>query len=360
MIRPVSHVSAMSAYALAELAAPDGKSLTSLSQNESLRPPSPLALEAGKRAMDNANLYPDPDWVELREGLSSVHAVSARSILCGCGSIELIACIARAFADERNAVLAPAHAYPFFRTAAQLARARFDTAEEVENCVSVETLIAAVQPDTRIVFIANPGNPTGSRIANSEVWQLRDELPDDVLLVVDEAYGEFADHLDSPVFDLVERGNTVVMRSFSKAYGLAGLRVGWGVFPQAVAAEMRKVMNPNNITVASQAAAVAALADAAYMCGTCKMTADLRNRFRTRLRTAGFDVPESFTNFVLIRLRDADQARRADQALRREGFFLRPQGGVGLANCLRATIGTTEQMENAAQLLEDWRRGETE
>ena len=360
MIRPVSHISAMSAYALADLAPPEGKTLISLSQNESLRPPSPHAIEAAAHAMHDAQLYPDPDWRALREGLSLLHDVPAQSILCGCGSMELIACIARVFADEENAVLAPAHAYPFFRTAALLARARFDTAREDDNQVSITSLFAEVRPDTRIVFVANPGNPTGSCIANSELRRLREDLPDNVLLVIDEAYGEFSDHLDTPLFDLVDRGDTVILRSFSKAYGLAGMRVGWGVFPPVVAVEMRKVMNPNNVTVASQAAALAALTDQQFMRDTCKITAEVRHRFSKRLLEAGFDVPESHTNFVLLRLRDADQARRADEVLRREGVFLRPQGGVGLAHCLRATMGPADSMDIAAGLLEDWWEEETE
>lgn len=272
--------------------------------------------------------------------------------------MELIASIARTFADEQNAVLVPVHAYPFFQTAAHLAHARCDFAPEVDNTVSVDSLLATIQSDTRIVFVANPANPTGTRIPNGELRRLRKELSENVLLVIDEAYGEFADHLDTPIFDLVKRGDTVVLRSFSKAYGLAGMRVGWGVFPSDIAVEIRKTMNPNNVTVASQSAALAAVADQAYMRETCRLTELNRGGFRDRLISSGFDVPESFTNFVLIRLHDVDQARGADKLLRSEGVFLRPQSGVGLPNCLRATVGSTEQMTLTADLLEDWHWGE--
>ena len=156
MISPVAHIAAMSPYALAELNAPEGKRLISLSQNESLHPPSPRAIRAAARALEAGHLYPDPDWGELRAALSDLHGIPAAGILCGNGSMELIAGLAQAFADERNAVLAPAHAYPFFRTAAQLVRARFDTAPEEGGRVSVDALLEAVRPDTGIVFIANP------------------------------------------------------------------------------------------------------------------------------------------------------------------------------------------------------------
>ncbi len=354
MIRPVAHVATMSPYALAQLIAPDGKRLVSLSQNESLRPPSPLAIAAAAKALAAGHLYPDPDWGELRAALSGLHGIPAEGILCGNGSMELIACLTQAFADERRAVLAPVHAYPFFRTAAQLARARFDTAPEIDGRVSVDALLQRVRPDTGIVFVANPGNPTGTRLSRDELLRLRKGLRKDILLVIDEAYGEFADHLDEPMFDLAESGDTIILRTFSKAYGLAGMRVGWGLFPGEIAEELRKVMNPNNISVAGQAAATAALADQDYMVETCRQTAVLRDGLQRRLQLAGYDVSESFTNFVLIRMGSPDTARRADEALRAEGVFLRPQGGVGLADCLRVTIGAAENINLAARLLERW------
>ncbi|MDG1431016.1 MAG: histidinol-phosphate transaminase [Paracoccaceae bacterium] len=359
MIRPVQHIGAMSPYALAQLDVPAGKSLISLSQNESLRPPSPLAIKAAAAAVQAAHMYPDPEWVVLREALSELHDIPAEGILCGNGSMELIGCLTQAYADDKNAVLAPAHAYPFFRTATALARARFDTAPEEDGRVCVDNLLNAVQPDTRIVFVANPGNPTGTFISRQELVRLRDGLASDILLVIDEAYGEFADHRDAPMFDLVERGNTVVLRTLSKAYGLAGQRVGWGLFPPAIAREVRKIMNPNNISLAGQASASAAIIDQTYMRETCDMTAQLRDRFRDRLMSAEFDVPESFTNFVLIRFASAEQVKSVDAYLKAEGAFLRPQNGAGLAHCLRATIASAEDLNTAAGLLESWKKEET-
>lgn len=357
MIRPTPHVVAMSPYSLAELNAPAGKRLISLSQNESLRRPSPQVDDAVANAVANAHLYPDPEWAGLRNELAALHRIPASAILCGNGSMELIACLTQTYCDEQGAVLAPAHAYPFFLTATELTRARYDAAPEEGVTASVDALLAAVQPDTRIVFIANPGNPTGTRIPRAELVRLREGLRGDILLVVDEAYGEFADHLGEPVFDLVGRGDTVILRTFSKAYGLAGMRVGWGLFPESIAGEVRKVMNPNNISAAGQAAAAAALSDQAYMRETCAITARLRDGFLHRLREAGFDVAESFTNFALIRFDDARAAQQADAALRAEGVVARAQSGVGLSDCLRVTIGTAEELNFAASLLEHWAMG---
>ncbi|QGX96807.1 aminotransferase class I/II-fold pyridoxal phosphate-dependent enzyme [Roseovarius faecimaris] len=356
MIPPVPHIGSMAGYALADLSAPAGKRLVSLSQNESLRPPSPAVAEALARAATSPQLYPDPDWTVLREAIADRHEVTAANILCGNGSLDLIGCLARAYLDPGTAALAPAHAYPFFRTATQMTGARFDTASETGATVDVDALLAQVTPETRIVFVANPGNPTGTRISRAGLLRLREGLPGDVMLVIDEAYGEFADHLGERMFDLVERGDTVVLRTFSKAYGLAGMRVGWGLFPPAIAAETRKVMNPNNVALPGQMAAHAALLDHDYMRETCAQTAVLRDAFATRLRAAGYELHESFTNFALIRFASPEAAESANRALRTDGVFLRPQGGAGLPECLRATISVADDMDLAASLLEDWAR----
>jgi len=359
MIPAAPHIACMAAYQLADLSVPPGQRLISLSQNESLRAPSPLVAEVICRAAQAPHLYPDPDWRTLRDEIAALHGLDPAGILCGNGSLELIGALARAYLGAGDAALAPAHAYPFFQTATRLTGARFDVAAETALCADVDALLAAVTPQTRLVFLANPGNPTGTRLPRSELLRLREGLPDYVLLVLDEAYGEFADHLNEPMFDLVVRGDSVVLRTFSKAYGLAGMRVGWGVFPPQIAGELRKVLSPNNVAFAGQLAARAAVQDQAFMRETCAQTATLRDGFIARLRDAGLEVLDSFTNFALIRFASVAEAGSADAALRAEGVFLRGQSGAGLADCLRATIGRPEDMAVAAEVLEHWAgRGE--
>jgi histidinol-phosphate aminotransferase len=347
-IRASARIEAMSAFALADLG---GHDVPTLAQNESAFPPSPHAIAAGQEAAARSPLYPDPDWTVLRNTLAAAYNVDRDLILCGNGSMDLIACTIRAFAHEGGEVLATSYAYNFAAAATAQAGAIFVKAAETDFVVSIDNMLAAVTPATRVAFLCNPGNPTGTRIANSEILRLRAALRPDILLIVDQAYGEFDEQDPRSIFDLVGEGNTVVLRTLSKAYGLAGARIGWGLFPPPVAAQVRKLQNSNNVTVVSLAMAVAALEDRDYMRLTVTRTAAIRDRFADRLRAAGYNVVPSSTNFVLIRFGDVEAVRLAEQALRQEGIIMRNVGGYGLADCLRATIGPESVMENALRIL---------
>lgn len=352
MIRAVDHIRAMAAYALADLGAPD---TVSLAQNESAFPVSPAAIAAGQAALHRKPLYPDPDWSDLRAAIAQVHGVPADNILCGAGSMELIGCLIRAYSGPGDHVLGTDYGYAYVASATAQVRADYVKAREVDLTVSVDDILAAVTPDTRIVFVCNPGNPTGTLIPNAEIIRLRDTLPGNVLLVVDQAYAEFADRDHDPVeiFALIARGDTVVIRTFSKAYGLAGARVGWGLFPSEVAIELRKLLNPNNVSTLSQAMATAAMRDQPHMRDTVARTAAIRDRFADGCRALGLSVPRSHTNFVLIRFADAATAQKADAALRKAGLLMRGMGGYGLADCLRATICDTAVMERCLTVLKE-------
>jgi histidinol-phosphate aminotransferase len=347
-LKAAAHVGPMSAFALANLG---GHDRATLAQNESAFPPSPLAIEAGRNAVGRSHLYPDPEWTLLREALGKAHDVEPSLILCGAGSMDLISCTMAAFAGPGDEVLGTAYGYNFAASAAARAGATFVKAAELDFRVSVDSILEAVTPATRIVFVCNPGNPTGTRVENGELLRLRAALHDDVLLLIDQAYGEFDEQDPRPVLALVERGDTVVLRTLSKAYGLAGARVGWGLFPPPVAAEVRKMQNSNQVTKASLAMAVAAVEDHAYMRGTVTRTIAIRDRFAQELRLAGYDVPESWTNFVLIRFSDPAAAAAAERALRAADIIVRGLSGYGLTDCLRVTVGPPETMDRAVRIL---------
>ncbi|MEL7466196.1 MAG: histidinol-phosphate transaminase [Pseudomonadota bacterium] len=354
---PVDKIAAMAPYALADLSAPRGVAPVSLAQNESALPPSPLALEAAARALAAGALYPDPDWTDLRAAVAEVHGLDPAAILCGAGSMELIGALAHAYLGPGRRALTTEYAYLFFRTATGLAGGAVDIAPEADLTVDVDALLSRVRAETAVVFVANPGNPTGNRIAASELRRLRRGLPDRVLLVIDEAYAEFAEAPGETLFDLAASGATVILRTFSKAYALAGMRVGWGVFPAVIGGEVRKVLNPNNISGPAQAAAAAAMRDQAHMRGVVQRTAAIRDGFIAGARETGLSLADSFANFALLRFPNAAAAEAADQALRAEGLLMRGMGGYGLPECLRATIAEDDAMHRALNILS--RRGAT-
>ena len=355
MIRSTALLDDLSPYgSVAFDIAPDHR-LVALAQNESAMPPSPHVVRAVQAAISTEHLYPDPDWTDLRSAISEVHGILADGILCGAGSMELIRCLAQSFAGPGDEILSTAYGYAYFSVAARMVGATYVAAPEDKNFrVDVDALLAAVTARTRIVFIANPGNPTGTLLSASEVERLRDGLRPDILLVVDEAYGEMADPTGKGMLAMVSRGDTVVLRTFSKAYALAGARVGWGLFPSGVAAEVRKVLPPGNVSGIAQAAAAAAVRDQAYMHAVRKATIATRTRLLAALADMGLGTTESETNFVLIWFESEDAATAADAALRAKGVVLRSMAGYGIAHCLRATVGTDEDTEFATQILGNW------
>lgn len=348
MIKACPYVAAMGAYALADLG---GQEKPTLAQNESAFPASPMAKAAGAAALERAWLYPDPDWQALRDGIAGTYGIDRDLILCGAGSMDLIDTVIRAFSGPGDEVLGTSYAYLFAAAAAARANAAYVPAPEANFTVSVGAILAAVTAMTRIVFICNPGNPTGTCIPNSEVLRLRHALREDILLVIDQAYGEFDDQDQRPVFALAERSDTVILRTFSKAYGLAGMRIGWGIFPAAIGAEIRKLQNSNNVTIVGLAMARAAIGDQVHMRNTIDRTSAIRDRFRAGLAAAGYEIPQSRTNFLLIPFADTQAARRADAELRQAGIIMRGLSGYGLAHCLRATIAPEEIMHEALEIL---------
>jgi histidinol-phosphate aminotransferase len=181
-------------------------------------------------------------------------------------------------------------------------------------------------------------------------------LPDDVLLLVDEAYAEFAEpKFHAPLFDLVELGNTVITRTFSKIYGLAGLRVGWGYLADDIRDQVRKVLNPGSVSLLSQVAARAAMEDQEAVREVGRLIAQQREYLSTAISALGLTVVRSQTNFILVDFVTAEDAVSAFEFLRKHRLVVRPMGGYGLPSCLRITIGTGEQMQMTAQTLAEWR-----
>jgi histidinol-phosphate aminotransferase len=232
------------------------------------------------------------------------------------------------------------------------------TAAETNLTADVDKLLAAVTADTRIVFIANPNNPTGTYLCKDELARLRAGLPAGVLLVLDAAYAEYMEHGDYTAGEsLVDAGDNVVMtRTFSKIFGLGGARLGWAYCPPAIADVLNRVRNPFNVTSAAQAAGVAALGDVAFMERSRAHNTEWRNWFTSEARALGLEVPDSVCNFVLVRFpaeagRDAEAA---DAFLRSKGIIARRMGAYRLPDCLRITIGLEDEMRAALAALAEF------
>lgn len=347
----------MAAYALPDISAAEGRAATVLAQNEHAFPPSPQVQQAVAEAVASAQRYPDDTCGALRAAIAGVHGLDAARIVCGVGSMELMSSLMLAYLAPGARLLMTEYGYLFMRTLCQLAGASLDVAEEIEYRVDVDRVLRQLRPDTRLVFVVNPGNPSGSVIHNDEIRRLRAALPEDVLLLVDEAYAEYVESdFHSPLFDLAETGNTVITRTFSKIYGLAGLRVGWGYFPAEVAMQLRKVQNPGSVSSVSQAAARAAMDDQASAAEARQRIAVQRDFLSAALRALGLEVVPSQTNFILVDFKTPHQAESAFSYLRRHGLVVRPMGGYGLPACLRITIGTEPQMQAMAATLGAWRK----
>jgi histidinol-phosphate aminotransferase len=329
-----------------------------LASNEGALGPSPRAMAAYQAMAGDLHRYPDGSCRELREALAAKYSLKFENIVCGAGSDELLGLLCRAYAGPGDEVLYPQHGFLMYPIAAKTAGATPVTAPEKNLTTDVDALLAKVTAKTKIVFVANPNNPTGTYISADEMKRLRQGLPEHVLLVIDAAYAEFVNRNDySSGVELVEAGsNTVMCRTFSKIHALGGVRLGWAYAPANVADVLNRVRNPFNVPAPAQAAGIAALADQAFT-DLCKAHNEMWLPWLTgQVRALGLDVTESVCNFVLIRF-SKDPAKNADAAdkfLTSKGIIGRKMGGYGLGDCLRITIGTGEEMQIVVDALKEF------
>lgn len=311
-----------------------------LSSNENPHGPSPAAVEAFRAAAGSLHRYPSSDHAALRAAIGEVHGLDPARIICGAGSDEVITFLCQAYAGPGEEVIHTEHGFLMYRISALAAGAVPVAVAERDRVVDVDAILAAVTPRTRLVFVANPANPTGTMLPAAEVARLAAGLAPDVLLVLDGAYAEFAEVPDGAAALAATRPNVVVTRTFSKLHGLGGLRIGWGYGPRAIIEVLNRLRGPFNLSTAQQAAAEAALRDRAHAAYCLAENARLRGWLAGRLRALGLGCDASQANFVLARFADAAAAGAADAALRAGGIIVRRVAGYGLPHCLRITVGT--------------------
>lgn len=357
--RPKPWIEAIHAYVPGKSSGDDGRPLIKLSANENPLGTSPAALAArGAGLASDPSLYSDPDSTALRAAIGTLHGIDPARIVCGTGSGELLTIAASAFAGPGDEVLYVRYGFSLYEIAARRCGATPKVAPDNNYATDVDALLAHVSPATRVVYLANPNNPTGTLTSRSELARLQAGLPSDVLLVVDQAYAEYvAAGDDDGALDLAAtQPNVLVTRTFAKAYGLAGDRVGWGYGSTQVIDLLNRLRGPFNVSLTAQAAALAALGDQEFVARSAQHNAQWRSWFAHelgQLGNHGLTVIPSHANFVLVLFEGAVSAETAFNALMAAGYIVRWPKGQGLGHALRITIGHEADMRAIAAVLRD-------
>ncbi len=317
-----------------------------LSSNETPLGASAAAIEAFGKNADMLHTYPDGSSRVLRQAIGAAYGLNPERIVCGCGSDEILSLLAQIYLTPGDEAIFTEHGFLVYKIAILAAGATPVSAPESDETANVDAILERVTDKTKIVFLANPNNPTGTYIPHDEVRRLHAGLPSSALLVLDAAYAEYVRRNDyeSGVELAGQAGNVVMTRTFSKIYGLANLRLGWAYGPAAIIDALNRTRGPFNVTGPAQAAGVAALGDRAHVEAAVAHNEKWLSWLSEQLTGLGLRLTPSAGNFLLIHFPDdaGKDAAAADLLLREKGFVLRRVGAYGFANALRMSIGTEE------------------
>ena len=347
-------------YAGGEAVVPGVNRVIKLSSNESALGPSPAATEAYRREANAIHRYPDGGALALREAIAATWQLDPERIVCGAGSDDLLCLLAQAYGGLGTETIVTRHAFAMYPIYARYAGSAVVTVEERDLTADIDAILAAVSPRTSLVFLANPNNPTGTFLPWSEIIRLRNGLPEHVLLVLDLAYAEYlSDPRAAEVIGLIDSAaNTVMTRTFSKIYGLGGLRLGWAYGPAEVIDVLNRVRSPFNASRPAQAAAIAALGDRDHFEASRSHNRRLRTWLVEVLESTGIAVRGEEGNFVVADFGSVGRsAEAADRAFRSRGIIVRRLAGYGLPGMLRITIGTEADMEALAEAAAHFMQG---
>jgi histidinol-phosphate aminotransferase len=346
------------AYVPGKSSAPGVAKIFKLSSNESPLGPSPRAIEAYRKAGEHLEDYPDGSASDLREAIGRVFGLDPARIVCGAGSDDLLNLLARAHLADGDEAIYTTHGFLVYPIATLGAGAKPVVAPEKNFTADVDAILAAVTPKTKLVFLANPNNPTGTYVPFDEVKRLQRGLPPHVLLVIDAAYSEYVRRNDyESGIELVATSENVVMcRTFSKIHGLAGLRLGWMYGPAPVVDAINRIRGPFNVSLPAIAAGVAAIEDAAHQDYSREHNTRWLAWLTEEIGKLGLEVTPSAANFLLIHFSTAKgkTAQDADRFLTARGLILRQVGAYKLPNALRMSVGTEEANRLAVQALAEF------
>jgi len=350
-IRPRPGILEIAPYQGGSSTIPGAGRAIKLSSNENPFGPSPRAREAYLAAADALALYPDGAATALRRAIGETHGLDPERITCGAGSDELIALLCRAYAGEGAEVLHSAHGFLMYRLSALAAGATPVAAPETNLTADIDALIARLNPHTRLVFLAEPNNPTGTLVGGAALARLADALPPEALLVLDAAYAEYvrAPDYDGGIALVGARDNVVMLRTFSKIHGLAALRLGWAYAPAHVRDVLERIRGPFNVTAPAIAAGTAAVGDTDYVAHCARTNTEWRDWLADEIAAAGLTVTPSHGNFVLVGPGGEAEAEALDAHLKAHGLIARRMAGYGLPGHLRISIGDAAACRAVAQ-----------
>jgi histidinol-phosphate aminotransferase len=344
--QPRPGVLAIEAYVPGKSAAPGVAKIHKLSSNETPLGPSPRAIEAVRAEAATLALYPDGSATRLRAAIGARYGLDPARIVCGAGSDELLSLLALAFVGPGDEGIFCAHGFLVYRIAILTAGGTPVVAPETNLTADVDAILAAVTPRTRIVYLANPNNPTGTYLPFEEVRRLQAGLPGNVLLVLDGAYAEYvrANDYTAGLELALEAPNVVMTRTFSKIHGLAAQRIGWMVGSEAVVDAVNRIRGPFNVSAAAIAAGAAAIADEAHVAAAVAHNDEWLAWLTRAVEGLGLAVTPSVGNFLLVHFSDAPgrTAAEADAHLTRAGVIVRRVASYGLPDALRVTVGSAE------------------
>lgn len=325
-------------------------SIIKVASNENPFGPSPLAQAALQKAIPGVNLYPDGNAFYLKQKLAAKLGVEPANLVLGNGSNEIIEFIAHALLEPGTNVVVSQYCFAIYPIVAKMAGADVVTVPAKNYGHDLPAMLRAITGDTRAVFVANPNNPTGTLAAREDLIKFVNDVPDDVLLVMDEAYIEFLNDpvVLVPLIRLGVRKNLILMRTFSKIYGLAGVRIGYGIADTELISALEKIRQPFNANLLAQVAALAALDDDEHVRRTRENNFTGLEFFAKAFRSLKLEYVPSFANFILVRV---GQGQKVFDAMQKLGVITRPMGGYHLPDWVRISIGTKAENERCLQAL---------
>ncbi len=363
MARPIPRpgVQAIDPYVPGKSGAPGAGRIFKLSANETPLGPSPRAVEALRALAPDIALYPDGSSIALREAISARFDLDPARIICGAGSDNILELLALAYVGPGDEGLYSQYGFLEYRIVTLAAGGTPVVAPETNYTANVDALLAKVTPKTKIVFLANPNNPTGTYLPASEIARLARSLPSHVVLVLDAAYAEYVtrDDYEAGLALVDEHENVVMTRTFSKIFGLAGLRLGWAYGPAHIVDALNRIRSPFNVSSAASVAGIAALGDREHLQAAIAHNEKWLPWLASEIEALGLPVLPSVGNFLAIRFPDApgQTAADADRRLTSQGLILRAVGAYGMPQFLRLTVGTQEANERVVAALADFLLG---